>query len=269
MTIKKTYKSAFLSICGVVCGSELAHAGAWTLPRGEGQAISSFEISSASSAFSDMGDVDVTFSKNVSRLYAEHGVTDNFTLVFNGAHQTLGFQDEQTNLNFSDFDDIEIGGRYQIARGGGKAYALQLGYIIGGGPARSILELDGRRDSVELRGIIGRSFTLGENYNGFIDFQNALRLGEGVRVSEYRNELTVGLKRKNKVSLIGQLLRSELTSEEDRGFVVPVTRQLKAKLAIGYEYKKNRHFELGLIDTIGGRNIIRERGVSFSTTYRY
>ena len=91
MTFKTFYKSALLSICGAVCGSELAHAGAWTMPQGKGQAISSFEISSASSAFSDMGDIDVAFSKNVSRLYAEHGVTDDFTLVFNGAHQTLGF----------------------------------------------------------------------------------------------------------------------------------------------------------------------------------
>ena len=263
------YKSVLLSICGMGWGIECAHAGAWTLPKGTGQAISSFEISSAASAFTDMGDIDVSFSKNASRLYAEHGLTDDFTLVFNGAHQTLGFQDEQTNLNFSDFDDIEIGARYQIARPGKQAYAAQLSYIIGGGPARSILELGGNRDSVELRAIAGHSFIVGEAYAGFIDFQNALRLQEGLEISEYRNELTVGLKRKEKISLIGQLLRSELSSEEDRGFTIPVTRQLKAKLAIGYKTKKNRNFEIGYIETISGRNIVRERGVSFSTVFRY
>ncbi len=258
-----------LCICGMKWGTDCAHAGAWTLPQGHGQAISSFEISKAATAFSDMGDVDVTFSKNASRLYLEHGLTDKLTLVFNGAHQTLGFQDEQTNLSFSDFDDIEIGARYQIARRGRQAYAVQLSYIIGGGPVRSILELDGRRDSVELRGIIGRSFTLGETYGGYIDFQNALRVEEGASLSEFRNELTVGVNRKDKFSLMGQLLRSELSSEADRGFNVPITRQLKAKLAIGYKTKKNRNVEVGLFETIGGRNIVRERGVSFATTYLY
>jgi hypothetical protein len=61
----------------------LAHAGAWTLNKGDAQVITSTTISGASKSFDSNGDPteDVTFRKTFTSLYAEYGWNDWLTLV--------------------------------------------------------------------------------------------------------------------------------------------------------------------------------------------
>jgi len=153
----KCYSFIFrVQICIICLGLSLpAFAGAWNLPPGEGQIISTFEYSRANSTFTDIDDESLTFTKNEGRIYYEHGLTKHLTFVGNGAHQTVQLSSLQNQLNFSDFADIELGLRYQIRRKNGSALSLQGSYIIGGGPPNSILDLNGPEDSFELRGTMG------------------------------------------------------------------------------------------------------------------
>jgi hypothetical protein len=61
----------------------LAHAGAWTLDKGDAQVITSTVISSANKSFDANGNPteDVIFRKTFTSLYAEYGWNDWLTLV--------------------------------------------------------------------------------------------------------------------------------------------------------------------------------------------
>jgi hypothetical protein len=61
----------------------LAHAGAWTLNKGDAQVITSTTISGASKSFDSNGNPiqDVIFRKTFTSLYAEYGWNDWLTLV--------------------------------------------------------------------------------------------------------------------------------------------------------------------------------------------
>ena len=135
--------------------AQRAHAGAWNLAAGEGQIISTFDYSKAKSAFTDI-EVDnnsLSFVKTEGRVFYEHGLTQKLNFVGNGAYQTLQISDGQSQTNFSDFADIELGLRYELDRKEHSVISLQGTYIIGGGPPSSILDFNGPDDSVEMRGL--------------------------------------------------------------------------------------------------------------------
>jgi len=136
-----------------------AFAGAWNLPPGDGQIISTYNYSRANEAYTDIEGLDtaVEFTKREARIFYEHGLTKHITAVVNGAHQTIGFEGLQSSINFSDFDKTELGLRYEIKRREGLAISVQGSYILGGGPPESILDIGSRNDSFELRGLWGQS----------------------------------------------------------------------------------------------------------------
>jgi len=65
------------------CLPSLAHAGAWTLDKGDAQVITSTIISSATKSFDANSDPtqDVTFRKTFTSVYTEYGWNDWFTLI--------------------------------------------------------------------------------------------------------------------------------------------------------------------------------------------
>lgn len=253
------------------------HAGAWNLPKGDGQIITSYNYSWADEAFTDL-DIDdaVDFTKSEVRVFYEHGLTKRFTAVVNGAHQTIGFEGLQSAINFSDFDKTEIGLRYQIKRREGLALSVQGSYIIGGGPPESILDIGGRKDSFELRGLWGQSKEF-ENYAIFFDAQAAIRARNTERVEDWRTDLTLGWKDKKKTTLLlqgyytqrGSFGQEGIDEAIEEGFVVPVQKQAKLQGSLVYEYRKNRLVQFGYLRTIGGRNIVNEQVLSFGTWIRY
>jgi len=247
-----------------------AHAGAWNLAPGDGQIISTFDYSTASSAFTDL-DTDaapLTFVKNEGRIFYEHGLSKHLNFVGNGAYQTVQLSGVQNQINFSDFADIELGLRYQIMRKAGLALSVQGSYIIGGGPPNSIFDLNGPQDSFELRGLWGQSKVF-EKFSLFFDTQAALRSQNSSDIDEWQTDLTLGYKRDEKYMILGQAFYAKRQGIAQDRFTVPEQQSLKFKLSAVYQYKKNRHVQIGYQDTVAGRNIIRERGVSVGTWIKY
>jgi len=250
--------------------AEQAYAGAWNLPEGEGQVIFTYDYSEANSSFTDLelDDTSLSFVKNEVRVFYEHGLTKKLNFVGNGAYQTIQISDLQSQLNFSDFADIELGLRYEINRKENSVVSLQGSYIIGGGPPSSILDFNGPDDSVELRGLWGRSRAF-KNSTLFFDAQGALRSKTLSNIDEWHTDLTLGYKRNDKYILLGQLFHARRTSDVENGFTVPPQQRVKLKLSAVYQYKKNRHVQVGYQETIAGRNIVRERGLSVGMWLQY
>ena len=247
-----------------------ALAGAWNLPPGDGQIITTFNYSQANDAYTDIEGLDSTveFTKNELRVFYEHGLTKHITAVVNAAHQTIGFEGLQSSINFSDFDKTEIGLRYELIRREGLAVSVQGSYILGGGPPESILDVSSRRDTFELRGLWGQSKEF-ENYVLFFDAQAAIRARNSEEVEDWRTELTLGWKDKKKWMALLQGYHTERASFGRDGFVVPIQKRTKLHASVVYEYKKNRLLQFGYQQTLGGRNIVKERTLSMGTWIRY
>lgn len=261
----------FLTIVLVVFAiPTAAFAGAWNLPPGDGQIITTYNYSQANDAHTDIEGLDtaVEFTKSEVRVFYEHGLTKHITAVVNAAHQTIEFEGLQSSINFSDFDKTELGLRYEIKRREGLAVSVQGSYILGGGPPESILHIGSRKDTFELRGLWGQSKEF-ENYVIFFDAQAAIRARNAERVEDWRTDLTLGWKDKKKWMALLQAYHTERASFGRDGFVVPIQKRTKLQASVVYGYKKNRLVQFGYLQTLGGRNIVKERTLSLGTWLRY
>ncbi len=266
-------KLNFRGICiafALLAFPESAFAGAWNLPPGEGQIISTYNHSQADEAYSDIEGLDKTveFTKREARVFYEHGLTRRLTGVVNAAHQTISYNGLQSSINFSDFDKTELGLRYEIKRREGLAVSVQGSYILGGGPPESILDIGGRKDSFELRGLWGQSKEF-ENYVIFFDAQAAIRARNTDRIEDWRTDLTLGWKDKKRWMALLQGYHTQRDSFGRDGFIVPVQKRTKLQASLVYEYKKNRLVQFGYLQTLDGRNIVKERAISLGTWIRY
>ena len=99
--------------------------------------------------------------------------------------------------------------------------------------------------------------------------QGALRSKSFSSIDEWHTDFTLGYKRNDKYLLLGQLFHARRKSIEQDGFSVPIQQRVKLKLSAVYEYKKNRHVQIGYEQAIAGRNIVRERGLSVGTWLKY
>jgi len=248
----------------------MAYAGAWNLPPGEGQIITTYNYSQADEAYTDIDFIDssVEFTKSEVRVFYEHGLTKHVTAVVNAAHQTINFNELQSSINFSDFDKTEFGLRYEIKRREGLAVSVQASYILGGGPPESILDVGSRKDSFELRGLWGQSKEF-ENYAIFFDAQAAIRARNTDRIEDWRSDLTLGWRDKKKFMALLQGYHTERASFGQDGFVVPVQKRTKLQASLIYEYKKNRLVQFGYTQTLAGRNVVKEKALSLGTWIRY
>jgi hypothetical protein len=247
-----------------------ALAGAWNLPRGEGQAIITYSFASADRAFFDDETLesDVDFAKEELRVFYEHGLTKNVTAVVNAAHQTIGFIGPQSTINFKDFDKTELGLRYQLLRREGLAVSVQGSYIIGGGPPESILDIGSRDDSFELRGLWGQSKEF-EKFVVFFDAQAAIRARNTNGIEDWRADLTLGWKDKKKSMFLLQGYHTERLEFSQGDFIVPIQKRTKLQASFVYALKKNTSVQAGVTQTLAGRNVLKERSVTAGVWHRY
>lgn len=252
--------------------AQIAHAGAWNLPKNEGQFIVTGAFTRGNSIFDDDGNrEEANFSKTETRMFFEHGLAKRWTLTANSALQMSQFQSNQSAFDFDDFDDTEFGLRYQIKRKQGFALSVQASYIIDGGPADNILDIGGSRDLVELRALWGQSYETKRWGDVFFDAQLAgrLRVNGGGGYDSTRADLTLGYKPSSKWFIFLQNFGTLREAETDLGFTVPEQVQFKSNISFGYNYKPNRAVQIGYSETLFGRNIVKERGLFVSTWLKY
>ena len=264
-----------IGMCLALLWGQQAQAGAWNMPKGEGQAISMATYSISDRIFIDDETIDptVSFSKIESRLFFEHGLTQKITLVGNIAPQTVDYLGPQSTISYNGFDKTELGLRYQLKRREGLAVALQGSYVLGGGPRDSILDIDGRKDVFELRGLWGQSFDFGDKTNnkwvGFFDAHVAARTRSTERLEDWRTDLTLGLKAHEGLFVMVQGFHIDRPAFSERGFTVPRQSQTKAQAGLVFEIKENRLLQFSYLETVAGRNIVKEKALTVSLWQRY
>ncbi|WP_409433781.1 hypothetical protein ACJ3XI_04555 [Litorimonas sp. RW-G-Af-16] len=253
-----------------VMGSSPALAGAWNQPAGDGQIILTSLWTSGDFVFADNGDRTpiMDFSKTESRLFAEYGVSDRWTLTANAAYQTINYDSPDSAFTFKDFDETELGLRYQVKRKRGQAISVQASYIWDGGPMDNILDIGGDRDMVELRGLWGQSWETSRG-DFFTDAQIAGRMETGGRYQSTSLDVTLGYKPTDKWMIMLQNYTRHAEAEEALGFRVPAQAYLKSHASITYRYKAGQRLQLGYVKTLLGKNIVQEGGFTLGVWWEY
>lgn len=173
-------------LAALSCG-EAARAGAWTLPKGQGEAIVKYENIRAEDYFSSDGKrIDLPGGRRdiAVSVLVEYGLTDRLTLQAKGEWQ----DGRDDYVDYRGRGPIELGVRWQAYRDDHNVAAVYVGYAEGGAGRNAGYAPPGAGDSDwEIRLLAGRSFE-----HAFLDIQAARRWRDGLP-DEMRADATAGL----------------------------------------------------------------------------
>ena len=200
------------------------------------------------------------FTKAETRLYLEHGVTDDLTLVGNGGFQTLNFRDGDSRFDFDGLDDIELGLQIKVRAQEGFTSAIRVSYIIDSRLDNRAVDVLRGGDQYELRGLIGQSreTILGDV---FYDAQIAARAEGFDKLNGAQGALTLGYKPTQRWLLMSQSYLNFSDDTEIDGFQVPEQTQFTSTLSIARQYNPGRYVQFGVGQTLLGQNIVKERSL--------
>jgi hypothetical protein len=238
-----------------------AVAGAWTLPEGDTQIISGVIYSTATESFDDTGGaVPTIYRKILLQSYAEHGLTDDITLVVapEYAIATEGGPGRPT-VHASDFA-LKGGLRYLLEDSFG-VLSAQASYKTAGAFDMSVSANNDSGSETELRLLYGLNFKL-FGRDGYANAEVAQRWISGARPDEVPVDLTVVLHWSDKFTIMAQSFNIIA-----RGNGKPPYRYYRShKLELGTLQRlwKGVYLESGAYISPTGQNSLVERGVEAS-----
>jgi hypothetical protein len=168
----------------------LAHAGAWPMPKGEGQVITRYERQTADEAFDAEGQLVLIPARydEAATAFVEYGLTNRLTL-----QGKLGFaRGEDAFGGYEGASPAELGVRWTVLRDQRTALSVYAGVIAPGEGENAVYVSRVRSDGeVEARVLFGRS----GRWRGrpvFADVQ-AARLWRVSAPDETRLDATIGV----------------------------------------------------------------------------
>jgi len=172
-----------------------ASAGAWTQPRGKGQAIFKYEDMRADLGFDPAGnlaDLPARRSDRSLGVFAEYGLTGALTFQVKGDWQS----GEDAFVDYQGRGPIEVGVTWQAWRNDRTAVSLYAGYADDGAGRNAGYAAPGvGGKDYEVRASVGRSFDGSEGpwspAGTFVELQAARRMRQGLP-DETRVDFTAG-----------------------------------------------------------------------------
>jgi hypothetical protein len=238
---------------------QAAFAGAWTLPEGTTQVITSVINSDASKSFdrnSTAGE-DVTFHKIFFSAYAEYGWNDWLTLVATPEYASASTVSPDQAMQKANSLAISGGVRVRLYNGD-DTFSLQVTARSAGAFELDTSVNQDPGEDLELRALYGTHFELFGN-SGCFDAQIAQRWATGKRPDETPIDLTL-------LYDVGWNTEAELQSfnviSEGSGSP-PFGYYRYHKLALSAVHPLWGRFslQLGAFDTPFGQNALREHGI--------
>jgi hypothetical protein len=238
-----------------------ANAGAWTLPEGDTQIISGVTYSTAVASFDDDGNtVPTLYRKILTQVYAEHGLTNRFTLVLapEYAIATEGGPGRPT-IHASDFA-LKAGVRALIDNSFG-VLSAEASYKTAGAFDMSVSANNDSGSEMELRLLYGANFKLFK-YDCYADAEIAERWIAGARPSETPIDLTLGIHFSEKYTLIAQSFN--IVSGGDARPPYSYYRSHKLEISVLQRLWRGVYLQSGAYFSPLGQNSLVERGADAS-----
>jgi hypothetical protein len=246
-----------------------ARAGAWTMPEGAGQVITTFTASQATQTFDSGGSLRSTprYSKYELQALLEYGISDWLTAMVSPGLQRVEIASpvdaKRSGLGYS-----ELGGRARLIQGddwvlSGQGTVRVPGTSDTGNPAA----IGYTGVEVDVRGLFGKSFSAFDR-PAFVDVQVAQRFRAGDPPNETRVDLTVGLRTAQQWLLLAQSF-NVISQGSGSGAVFPAYRYHKLQASAIYSLNAQWAMQGGVFTTVAGSNALQENGVVLAAWYRF
>lgn len=251
----------FIAIIISVVFAAPATASSWNPAQGSGEVITGYLISDAKTAISPIGDRVplAAYDKQIVQTFGNFGLTDRWALIGSYDWQDAQIIGPDVAVAFSKPAAISAGLQYQIHRAPGRAAALSVSYYEGINLPPSLLTLENRDNTVEIRGLWGESRILG-GANYFVDAQAAARLTLGGELASSRGDVTLGAQPTERSMFLLKGRYIDIEPGNFRGFAIKRQIRWESEISAVYRIWKGNHVELGYSGVIDARNAVLERG---------
>ena len=283
--IKGIVSAALMGLLAPNAFAPDAFAGAWTQEKGKGLIISGSSINRADLAFDSESKLrtPVDFEKLDSTFYLEYGVSDKLTLVGNTALQDVSYTSSEGPQLYSGFATSKLGLRYGFDSGSPWVFAVQPSLVIpAGGEAVPDGDLGIGGFGAEIRLLAGRALTVG-NRPGFFNAEAAFDQRSDGAPRQITADMTLGIQWAKHVQIIGQGFYRHTNDARFEGDAILANESLKLQASVVVDLPKLRRkkkkagddeaqeipvnparttsLQIGVFQTVAGRNIVREQGV--------
>lgn len=254
----------------VLCGAFPAHAGAWPLPVGEIQIIAPVTFTKANKSYDARRKLKKhsPYEKIEVSPYVEYGLTKSLTLI----GELSWFRDHTSyyiwDFNRSSFGRLEAGGRLSLGMWKETRFSLLAQGVVHFATAGDDPYVSRRGDvDAEIGMVLGRSFTL-LGRPGFSDNKITYTWRPRGLPGEVSADLTIGVKPWPGTMI---LLKNESFSSLGGSVTTQAMSMAATKLGLSVvqEIFRSLSAELGYMQTLTGRNIIRERSLRFGVWYKF
>jgi hypothetical protein len=250
--------AAASALAFIVSAPAVAWGGAWTLPQGTGQLITTLY---GWTGFGPPwgGNPPVNQSRVDAQTYVQYGLTDSITIFGQTAleHYALG---EPTPNIYNGFDYSDVGLRAKLWSTGEWVFSGEAtAFIPGAHDSKAPAQEGNTGVAGEARLNAGRNFTLG-SIPGFVDAEFAYRLRTQGPPDEWHGDLTVGFKFTPRVTLLLQDFTTVSMATKDPTF--PAWRSSGVEASLVYALDDKWSVQVGVFSTVWTVKTNSEHGVA-------
>lgn len=246
-----------------------ALAGAWAPGQGQGEVIYGLSGQTAADSFDASGDAEIKtqYQKVTADFYWEYGLSDTLTSVVNAGVEMVTIdspgRDLQSNTGLS---AAQFFLRKQVYKSDNSVVSLQGGVIFGqSGESIPGATLGLGGTDTEMGILAGRSGSLwGKNV--FAQIHGAQRFRSEGFADETRIDVTAGLEPNARwqVFMHGFYARGD---ESKQG--LPAYKRLKLQPSVTYRHVYNGRIQIGISQTVSGKNSLNDTGAFIALWKRY
>jgi len=268
LAVREGARLGLLLGIGIAASAREAIAGAWTIDAGTGLAIVSAAASSADAIFDATRGIYPAprYDKFEFQGLFEYGATDWLTLILMPSLQHVDIA-APVDAQRTGFDYTEFGGRAKLFDWDSWVVSAQATLRVPGTFDRTDPAAIGYTDpQADLRGLVGKSFTLG-SWAAFFDVQMAQRFRSDGAPDEFHADLTFGVRPTPQWLLLAQSFN--VISEGAGNWGFPSYDYYKLQLSVVREITPALSLQFGGFTAYTGRNTIQENGVILGAWFRF
>jgi hypothetical protein len=249
--------------------AQSAFAGAWPMPKGKGQSITTFTWQGATRGFDKHGKakVDLSFQKYENAIFLEYGLTRYWTVVARPAVQNVRLRNADVVDEAQGLGATELSMRRALPGWKHWVLATQVGAFVPGRVENGFDKPLGQRGlDWEVRALAGRSF-LFANRPGFLDVQMAFRERARGTGNEMRMDTTLGhmLTRHLQVQIQTNLVVGLPSTRPD----IRTVDSLRGEVSAVWFFRRNYGVQLSASHIMAGRNVVRGSGYTLGFWRRF
>lgn len=253
---------------GLLALPGVAHAGAWLMQEGHGQAVVTGTASRPTQAFDSTRSMVSTprYSKTELGILFEYGITDWFTAIMSPGVQHVTIA-APVDASRSGWGYSEFGGRFRVTQGNSWILSAQTTMRVPGtSDAANPAAIGYTGHEIDVRALFGTSFQIGA-WPAFIDLQAAQRFRTGGPPDEFRFDTTFGVRPHPQWMILTQTF--SVVSQGSGSVLFPSNDYHKLQMSVVHDLTPNLALQLGAFTTFNGRNALQENGALAGIWYKF